>query len=128
MTQPSAVEVSDAERLERIAELWIAYRKALGRGEYLHANDLSGDPEALLEIAARLRVTTAGQRPSVTAEDVAAIATDYDKEYRGGIGRGDIDRELAERLANWVNTGVASPGPTEQETERVIRERGRGRG
>lgn len=62
------------------------------------------------------------ERRTVTADEVAAVATTYDSEYRGGIGRGDIDKELAERLANWFNTGTASPGPTEQETERFVNE------
>ncbi len=60
------------------------------------------------------------ERRKVTAAEVAAIATAYDNEYRGGIGRGDIDQELADRLANWFNTGVPSPGPMEQETCRKV--------
>lgn len=64
-------------------------------------------------------------RAKVTASDIERIALEYDREYRGGVGRGDIDPELAERLANWFNTGVASPGPTEQETERIINDSAR---
>lgn len=55
------------------------------------------------------------RRKKVTAARLMKIALDYDDEYRGGTGRGLIDDELADRIANWINTGKASPGQAERE-------------
>jgi hypothetical protein len=47
------------------------------------------------------------RRDDVTATEIEAIALQYDRECRGGIGRGDIDLELAQRLAAWFNALLA---------------------
>ena len=44
----------------------------------------------------------------VEARSVYEMSRAYDSELRGGIGRGEIDEELAHILADWFNIKLAS--------------------
>lgn len=81
------------------------------------SNQLSRIETTLGEVLRRLKLieatltpsveATTGREPVIVAE-IEAVALQYDKEWRGGIGRGDIDTELAERLAKWFNLRLAA--------------------
>lgn len=67
--------------------------------------------------ATLLRVTEPAATPApsasatpVTATEIEALALEYDRTERGGVGRGDIDLELAEKLAEWFNARILSTG------------------
>lgn len=66
-------------------------------------------------------ISPAADRPvdTITTADVEAVARRYDEEYRGGIGRGDIDTELAERLAVWFNAKLVARPAADRPVEKV---------
>jgi hypothetical protein len=65
--------------------------------------------EPILRLVATARAGLEAVQP-VTATEIEREALAYDREYRGGIGRGDIDLELAERLAAWFNKRITRSG------------------